>query len=83
MTSEAHRHRLLSGGAVQHKGITMKPLQAAIHAAKKVPAWGLFAAMRYAMKNGATFAQFSIEERYEDRRRIRQRIRNDFQGWLA
>jgi len=61
----------------------MKPAQAAILAAKKVPAWGLYAAMRHAMKHGATFAQFHIAERYEERRRIRQRIRNDFAGWLA
>lgn len=61
----------------------MKPAQAAIHAAKKVQAWGLYAALRYAMKNGASFAQFHIAERYEARRRLRQRIRNDFAGWLA
>lgn len=63
--------------------MTMKPAQAAIHAAKKVPAWGLFAALRYAMKNGATFAQFSIAERYEDRRRCRQRIRAELGGYMA
>lgn len=61
----------------------MKPAQAAIHAAKKVQAWGLFAAMRYAMKHGATFAQFNIAERFEDRRAIRRRLASDFRGWLA
>lgn len=61
----------------------MKPAQAAIIAAKKVKAWGLYAALRYAMKNGATFAQFHIAERFEDRRAIRQRIRNGFAGYLA
>lgn len=55
----------------------------AITAAKKVPAWGLFAALRYALKNGATFAQFHLAERYEERRRARQRIRNELRGYLA
>ncbi len=73
----------MQSGAVQHKGITMKPSHAAVHAAKKVKAWGLYAALRYAMKHGATFAQFHIAERYEERRAERQRIRNAFAGWLA
>ncbi|AXS79870.1 hypothetical protein [Dechloromonas sp. HYN0024] len=61
----------------------MKPNQAAIHAAKKVQAWGIYAAMRYAMKHGATFAQFHIAERFEDRRAIRRRLSQHFNGWLA
>lgn len=61
----------------------MKPNQAAVHAAKKVKAWGLYAALRYAMKHGATFAQFHIAERFEDRRAIRRRLASDFRGWLA
>lgn len=61
----------------------MKPAQAAIIAAKKVPRIGLYAAMRYAMKHGATFAQFQIAERFEDRRAIRRRLASDFRGWLA
>lgn len=61
----------------------MKPAQAAIIAAKKVQAWGLYAALRYAMKHGATFAQFHIAERFEDRRAIRRRLAADFRGWLA
>jgi hypothetical protein len=61
----------------------MKPTHAAITAAKKVPAWGLYAAMRYAMKHGATFAQFSIAERNEEKRRTRQRIREFCEGYLA
>lgn len=68
---------------MQHKGITMKPLQAAIHAAKKAQAWGLYAALRHAMKNGATFAQFNIALTFEERRARRQRIRNCFAGYLA
>lgn len=61
----------------------MKPANAAITAAKKVSAWGLFAAMRYAMKNGATFAQFNIAVTFEERRATRQRIRSEFAGYLA
>ena len=61
----------------------MKPAHAAVYAAKKVKAWGLYAAIRYAMKHGATFAQFSIAERYEERRATRQRIREQFAGYLA
>lgn len=61
----------------------MKPAHAAVTAAKKVKAWGLYAAMRYAMKHGATFAQFQIAERYEERRATRQRIRANFAGYLA
>lgn len=57
----------------------MKPSQAAVHAAKKVKAWGLYAAMRYAMNHGASFAQFHIAERYEQRRRLRA----SFRGYLA
>jgi len=55
----------------------------AITAAKKVPAWGLFAALRYAMKRGVTFAQFNIALTFEERRARRQRIRNSFAGYLA
>lgn len=61
----------------------MKPAQAAVIAAKKVKAWGLYAAMRYAMKHGATFAQFSTAERFEERRATRQRIRAAFVGYLV
>jgi hypothetical protein len=61
----------------------MTSAAAAITAAKKVKAWGLYAAIRYAMKNGATFAQFHIAERYEERRAERQRIRNAFAGYMA
>lgn len=61
----------------------MKPAIAAITAAKKVPAWGVYAALRYAMKHGATFAQFSIADRNEEKRRTRQRIRNGFAGYMA
>jgi len=56
---------------------------AAIHAAKNAHRWGLFAAMRYAIKRGSTFAQFNIAERFEDRRAIRRRIGADFAGYLA
>ena len=56
---------------------------AAVTAAKKVKAWGLYAALSYAMKHGATFAQFHIAERYEARRATRQRIRNNFAGYMA
>lgn len=63
--------------------MTMKPTIAAVTAAKKVPAWGLDAAMRYAMKNGASFAQFHIAERNEEKRRTRQRIRSGLAGYLA
>lgn len=59
--------------------MTMKPSQAAVHAAKKVKAWGLYAAMRYAMNQGSSFAQFHIAERYEQRRRLRA----SFRGYLA
>lgn len=61
----------------------MKPAQAAVHAAKKVNAWGPYAALRYAMKHGATFAQFHIAERFEERRAIRRRLQQSFAGWLA
>lgn len=90
MSSEAPRHRYfrmgtmaVQSGAVQHKGITMKPLHAAIHAAKKVQAWGLYAAIRYALKNGATLPQFNSALTFEERRARRQRIRNSFAGYLA
>lgn len=61
----------------------MNPLHAAITAAKKVPVWGPYAALRYAMKRGATFTQFHIAERYEEKRRTRQRIRTFCEGYLA
>lgn len=61
----------------------MKPLHAAVYAAKKVPAWGLYAAMKYALNRGATFAQFHTAERFEERRAIRRRLHSDFAGWLA
>lgn len=61
----------------------MKPAHAAVLAAKKVNAWGLYAALRYAMKHGATFAQFHIAERFEERRAARLRIRRQFAGYLA
>jgi hypothetical protein len=61
----------------------MKPASAAVTAAKKVKAWGQFAALRYAMKHGASFAQFNIAVTFEERRATRQRIRSDFAGYLA
>lgn len=61
----------------------MKPAIAAITAAKKVPSWGVYAALRYAMKHGATFAQFSIAERNEEKRRTRQRIRSELAGYMT
>jgi hypothetical protein len=61
----------------------MNATQAAIYAAKKVKSWGVYAALRYAMKHGATFAQFHIAERFEDRRAIRRRLAGDFRGYLA
>lgn len=61
----------------------MSQAQIAIIAAKKVPSWGLFAALRYALKRGATFAQFNIALTFEERRAERQRIRATFAGYLA
>lgn len=56
---------------------------AAVKAAKSASRWGVFAALRNALKNGATFAQFNIALTYEERRSERQRIRNGFAGYLA
>jgi len=96
MTSEGARHRLNvmnlpgvgsgPGRCNTNFGITMNETagsMAAIHAAKNAHRWGLFAAMRYAIKRGSTFAQFNIAERFEDRRAIRRRIGADFAGYLA
>lgn len=56
---------------------------AAVTAAKNVNRWGLFASLRNALKNGATFAEFNTALTFEERRASRQRIRNGFAGYLA
>lgn len=55
----------------------------AIKAAKNVNRWGLFASLRYAMKHGATFAQFNIAHEFELRRATRRRLAGEFAGYLA
>ena len=61
----------------------MNAAAVAIQAAKQAPRWGLYAAMRYALKRGATFAQFNIALQFEERRAIRARLSCDFVGYLA
>lgn len=55
----------------------------AIKAAKNVNRWGLFAAVRFAMKHGATFAQFNIAHEFELRRATRRRLAGEFAEYLA
>lgn len=57
--------------------------KAAVHAAKNVSRWGPFPALRYAIKHGATLGQFDQAIEFEERRARRERIRNDFAGYLA
>jgi len=56
---------------------------AAVKAAKNVEHWGLYAAMRHALKQGATFAQFNIAHDFELRRATRRRLAGKFAGYLA
>lgn len=61
----------------------MNPAAVAIKAARAAPVWGLYAAMRYALKRGASFAQFNVALQFEERRAMRRRLSSDFGGYLA
>lgn len=53
--------------------------KAAVHAAKNSTRWGTFAALRYAIKHGATLGMFDQARKIEER----IRLRHQFAGWLA
>lgn len=58
------------------------PAVAAVKAAKNANRWGLFAALRYAIKHGASFAMFDQARKIEERLALHRRLQQ-FEGWLA